>query len=60
MKKMILAFMALFLSGCVYIVKDGENVKYYGVKEDKGSEIMQQIEERQEETKDKPPLINIK
>jgi uncharacterized protein YceK len=60
MKKLLLAFIALSLSGCVFVVKDGEKVKYYGVNEDKGSEIMQQVTTRQEEMKDKPPLINIK
>jgi len=60
MKKIFLAVLALSLSGCVYIVKDGDKVKYYGVKEDKGNEIMQQVTTRQEEMKDTKPLINIK
>jgi len=60
MKKLILAVLALSLSGCIYIVKDGDKEKYYGVKEDQGKEIMQQVTTRQEEVKDKPPLINIK
>jgi uncharacterized protein YceK len=60
MKKSFLVLMVLCLSGCVFIVKDNEKVKYYGVKQDQGAEIMQQLQQRQEETKDKPPLINIK
>lgn len=60
MKKLLLVFIVLSLSGCVFISKDGDKVKYYGVKEDKGSEIMQQVTTRQEEMRDKPPLINIK
>jgi len=60
MKKLILAILAVALSGCVFIVKDGDKEKYYGVKEDQGKEIMQQVTTRQEEVKDKPALINIK
>jgi uncharacterized protein YceK len=60
MKEYFLVLMVFCLSGCVFIVKDNEKVKYYGVKQDQGAEIMQQLQQRQEETKDKPPLINIK
>ena len=60
MKKLILAVLALSLSGCVFIVKDGDKEKYYGVNDDQGREIMQQLTTRQEEVKDKPPLINLK
>jgi (2Fe-2S) ferredoxin len=60
MNKLLLGILMLSLSGCVFIVKDGDKEKYYGVKEDQGREIVQQVTARQEEVKDKPALINIK
>ena len=60
MKKLILALLALSLSGCVFVVKDDNKTKYYGIKEEQGNEMMQQVTARQEEMKDTKPLINIK
>ena len=60
MKKLLLALLALSLSGCVLVVKDDNKTKYYGVKEEEGNAMMQQVTTRQEEMKDTKPLINIK
>jgi uncharacterized protein YceK len=60
MRKLLLMVLVLSLSGCVFVVKDGDKVKYYGIQKDKGEEMMQQVTTRQEEMKDSKPLINIK
>jgi len=49
-KKLIsMSLTAILLSGCTFIVKDDHAVKYYGIDEQRGSEYLNQILEKQQE-----------
>lgn len=49
--KLIFAFLAVItLSGCTFIVKDDHAVKYYGIDKQRGSEYLNQILEKQQQT----------
>jgi len=50
MKLLFLAIIILFLSGCSFIVRDGENVKYYGMTENQARDLVEKISEKQAET----------
>ncbi len=49
MRILLVALTALMISGCAFIVKDGEKEKYYGIDQDRGSSLMQQVIQKQEE-----------
>ncbi|RJP29161.1 MAG: hypothetical protein C4533_05020 [Candidatus Omnitrophota bacterium] len=45
----LFVIVAIILNGCVFIVKDGDRIRYYGIDEQRGSEHLHQISEKQRE-----------
>ncbi|MDI6758298.1 MAG: hypothetical protein QMD94_01290 [Candidatus Omnitrophota bacterium] len=48
-KFIFIALVAIALSGCTFIVKDDHATKYYGIDEQRGSEYLNQILEKQQQ-----------
>lgn len=48
-KFVLVVLMGLFLTGCALIVKDDNQVKYYGIDEKNGSDFLNNLLQKQEE-----------
>jgi len=48
-KFILISLVAIALSGCTFIVKDDHATKYYGIDEQRGSEYLNQILEKQQQ-----------
>jgi len=48
-KFILISVTAIALNGCTFIVKDDHATKYYGIDEQRGSEYLNQILEKQQQ-----------
>ena len=48
-KFILISLTAITLNGCTFIVKDDHATKYYGIDEQRGSEYLSQILEKQQQ-----------
>ena len=48
-KLILISLTAITLNGCTFIVKDDYAAKYYGIDEQRGSEFLNQILDKQQE-----------
>jgi len=46
---LLICLVAITLNGCTFIVKDDHATKYYGIDEQRGSEYLNQILEKQQQ-----------
>jgi len=46
---LLICLVAMALNGCTFIVKDDHATKYYGIDEQRGSEYLNQILEKQQQ-----------
>jgi len=47
---LVIGLAAVALSGCTLIVKGENSTKYYGIDEERGSQLLSQVEGNQQET----------
>ena len=48
-KLILISLIAIALNGCTFIVKDDQATKYYGIDEQRGSEYLNQILDKQQQ-----------
>ena len=48
-KFILISLTAIALNGCTFIVKDDRTTKYYGIDEQRGSEYLNQILDKQQQ-----------
>jgi hypothetical protein len=49
MKEMIKVIFAILLNGCTFIIKNDHTVKYYGIDDRRGGELLNQILDKQQQ-----------